>query len=326
VLGNLFYSSEGKWVRLPAWARFFLDTGAATTTLAAGSRFVLCLAVPSRSYAAALTACGIVATRAALPVHQASPTKHFELICNLPVNTAVTLLDGDRKITGVFDGCTDYHGTRCARIMVQRRGGRSHLIREADALRVKIVPDGPVKLPERKQVGRHVSSATPFARHLLGSNLSRNFVRQPQLECVIAGQINALRREIVETKFAVSSNSKIYHAGSLQDILQVRKFLNVGDPYKSDICRMNRRTPAFARDGVNPPYAIFDGAGGFIRWRNQLRDSHWIVILDLTDARFKEAAEVLNQAYSTRADDSDLPHLPPAPAGVEVMSFYEQRR
>ena len=40
VLGNMFYSSIGKWVRLPAWARFFLDTVAATANLAARSRFV----------------------------------------------------------------------------------------------------------------------------------------------------------------------------------------------------------------------------------------------------------------------------------------------
>src|SRR5262249_48669464 len=116
MLKDLFYRNKNKWVEIPAWARYFLDTGAAAAA-AAGHRLVLCLAVPSRSYAAALAACGIVTARAASLVEQSSPAKHFELVCNLPINAPVSLLKGDKKLKGVFDGVTECHGMKCARIM-----------------------------------------------------------------------------------------------------------------------------------------------------------------------------------------------------------------
>lgn len=273
--GSLLYNCEGKWVEVPAWARYFLNIGAAMAAPAAMDRSVLCLAVPSRSYAAALTACGIVTARAAQPVEQASPAEHFEMICNLPIDTPVSLLKGDKKLKGVFNGCTDYKEMKCALIMVQQKsvGGASYLIREADALQVGVLPFGPVNLPKR-QSGRLVPSVAPFVRNILGNGRALDFVRQSRLECVLTGRINTLRREIVETEFAVFSDSATYHAGSLQDLLQVRKFLNVGESHRSDICRVNGKAPAFDKDGIVPPFVIFDGATGFIRWHDYLRKSN----------------------------------------------------
>lgn len=330
MLENLFYHIENKWVEIPPWARYFIDAAAAGVAGAvapdAGARLILCLAVPSRSYAAALAACGIIASRAALPLEQSPPAKHFELICSLPNGTPVSLLTGNKIKKGVFDGCADLYGMKCVRIMVEQQstGGGAHFVWEADALRVEVLPAGPVLLPKR-QSGRPVSPAADFIRHILGYERATAFARQSQLECVIIGRVNALRREIVQASFAAPSSRNVYHEGCLQHLLRVRKFLNGSESYKSDICRVNGHAPAFAKDGIIPSFVVFDGATGFIRWHDHLRASNWIVILDRTDVRFREATEVLNQAYLARVDDGELPHLPPPPPGVEVMSFYERR-
>src|SRR5262249_16773194 len=107
------------------------------------------------------------------------------------------------------------------------------------------------------------------------------------------------------------------------DLLQVHRFLNGSEPFRSEICRVNGQAPVFPNNGVIPSSVIFDGATGFIRWRDHLRDSNWIVILDKTDVRFHEAEKIMNQAYLSRIDDKGLVNLPSPPAGVEVMSFYE---
>lgn len=332
MLENLFYRNENAWAEAPAWARYFFDVAAAHASAedapsVAGPRSILCLAVPSRSYAAALAACGIVITRAALPVEQPSPAKHFELICNLPEETPVSLLNGRKKLKGLFVGCDDHQGMKFARIMVNQKsaGGGSYLIPEAGALRVEVLPAGPVNLPKR-QNGRPIPQVADLARHILGDEQALALARRPRPECLIVGRVNILRREITETEFAISSDHTAYHEGRLQDILQVRRFLNGNVPYRSDICRVNGKAPVFANEGVTPSFVIFDGATGFIRWRDHLRDSNWMVILDKTDARFREAADVLNQAYLNRIDDNGLVNLPSPPAGVDVMNFYEHSR
>jgi hypothetical protein len=269
----------------------------------------------------------VVVARAALPVEQCSPAEHFEQVCNLPVDAPVSLLSGDKKLKGVFAGCADYNGEKVARIMVHSKsaGGGAYLIRLSDALRVEIMLGAQVRLP-KKQSGRLVPQMAGFVRNLVGDNQARTFALQSRLECVIAGRANALRREIVETDFAASTDQGVYHEGCLQDILQVRKFLGEGEPYRSEICRVNGRTPSFARDGMAPPFVIFDGATGFIRWRDYLRSSNWIVILDWTDARFREATEILKEAHRNRTGDDRIANLPPPPACVEVLDFYERSR
>ncbi|MBS1792083.1 MAG: hypothetical protein JST85_30535 [Acidobacteria bacterium] len=315
-------------MEIPIWANYFFNTGVIAAASTEKHRLTLCLAIPSRSYAAALAALGIIVTRVTQYAERPSPSKHFELICNLPDGAPVSLIIGNKIKKGVFDGCADHHGLKCARIMVEQKnsGGGAHFIWEADALRVKVLPLGPAYLPKR-QSGRPIPQVADFARHILGDKQALTFIKRPQLECLIVGRVNVLRREIMETEFAVSSDRIVYHEGHLQDLLQVHRFLNSSEPYRSDICRVNGQAPSFVdNNGATPPFVIFDGATGFIRWRDQLRSSNWIVILDKTDARFREATEVLNQAYLNRIDDNGLVDLPSPLAGVDVMSFYEHSR
>lgn len=328
MLEDLYYRHGEDWVTVPPWARYFFEAGtAAAAAQVSGARLVLGLAVPTRSYAAALAACGVVVARASSPAEQTSPAEHFERVCELPIEAPVTLLSGNKKLKGVFDGCGAYNGERVARIRVHSKsaGGGAYLIRVAEALRVEILSGTQFRLPKR-QSGRLVPQMTGFVRHFVGDNQARDFAIQSRLECVIAGRVNTLRRELVETQFAASTGQDIYHQGRLQDLLQVRKFLGEGEPYRSDVCRVNGRAPALANCVVAPPFVIFDGATGFIRWRDSLRSSNWIVILDWTSSRFREATEILKEAHRNRTGDARLAHLPAPPPGVEVLDFYERSR
>lgn len=328
MIEELYYRFNESWVKIPAWARYFFEVGTTVTTAQVpGTRLILGLAVPTRSYAAALAACGVVIANASQPAEQSSPAEHFAQVCALPLDATVSLLSGDKKLKGVFAGCAEYKGERVARVMVHSKnaGGGTYLIRAADARRVEILQGTQVTLP-KKQSGRLVPQMTSFVRHFVGNDKAMAFAMQSRLECVITGRANALRREIVDTEFAVSTGQGTYHEGYLQDLMQVRKFLSEGEPYRSEICGVNGRAQMFAKEGVIPPFVIFDGATGFIRWRDRLRSSNWIVILDWTDARFREATEILKEAHMNRISDEKIASLPPPPPSIEVLDFYERSR
>src|SRR5262249_39785518 len=159
----------------------------------------------------------------------------FELICNLPEETPVSLLSGRKKLRGLFIGCDDHQGMKYARIMVNQRnaGGGAYLIPEAGALRIEVLPVGPINLP-KKQGGRSIPPVADFVRHILGNKQAQGFARRPRLECLIVGRVNVLRREIMETELAISSDRAIYREGRLQDLLRVHKFLNGSESYRSD--------------------------------------------------------------------------------------------
>src|SRR4051794_4385542 len=115
MIEGLYYRIDDSWVKMPTWARYFFEAGtAAAAAQVPDTRLVLGLAVPTRSYASALAACGVVVARAAMPIKQFSPSEHFAQVCDLPTGTSVSLLTGDKKLKGVFVGCDNLNGERVA--------------------------------------------------------------------------------------------------------------------------------------------------------------------------------------------------------------------
>lgn len=328
---TLHYRKDDQWVKIPVWAKYFIEVG--VRAVAAGqtdAKLIVGMAVPSRAYAAAFAGLGVVSARANQTEITQSSTTHFEQICNLPLNAPVSITvrgrDGaQRKKKGVFVGTTKHYGSTCAMIMVNSKsaGGGSHLIREVDANMVEILPNGFITLPKR-QTGKLVRSMSGFAKSFLSSKNARLSTKRSRPDGAIVGRINTLSREIEDTPFAVQGTGDKYYEGKLQDVLRVRRFISEGEHFASDVIRINGRALTILEDGQMPPFVVFDGATGFIRWHSHVRRSNWIVVLDRTDSRFREAADVLNEAYLNRIyEDRDV-DLPTPAEGVEVISFYER--
>lgn len=328
---TLHYRQEDQWVEIPVWTKYFADLGAQAVAAAqADAKLIVGLAVPSRAYAAAFAALGVVTARAYQTEITQSPTTNFEQICNLPQNAPVSITvrgrnGAKRKKKGVFVGITEHYGSTCAMIMVNSKsaGGASHLIREVDASMVEILASGSITLPKR-QTGKLVRGVSAFAKGLLRSKNARLSTKQSRLDCAIVGRINTLSREIADTSFAVPGAGDKYYEGKLQDVLRVRRFIGDGDHFASEVIRVNGRALAIPEHGGMPPFIVFDGATGFIRWHSHVRRSNWIVVIDRTDSRFREAADVLNEAHLNRIHEERHIELPTPAEGVEVLSFYER--
>lgn len=315
---------------MPEWVRYYAVVGSlAVGALESSMRLVVALSVPSRSYVAGLTSAGIIAASADIPVIRQTSKTHFVEICSLPANAPVSLVvfgpNGSHlKKKGVFAGLTEYGDSPCAIIMVNRKssGGGSHLIREEDSDRVGILPSGTIDLP-KKQTGRLIRGMSAFGRAFFRSEEAQNSLRESRLDCLIVGRINALHREIEETPFAIDRSRK-FHIGTLGDVLRVRRFIGAGEPFSSDVIRVRGHSLDWLNESYVPSFIVFDGATAFIRWHSRLRDRNWLVILDRTQTSFREATEILNEAYGRRLADKQV-NFPAPPKGVEVMSYHERR-
>lgn len=331
IADGICYYREDRWVPLPPWGGFFLSIGHRIAETAPDSdRFVLGVSVPIRAYAAALAAVGVVLSRSKVPVATAAPEEHFEQLCGLKKNTPLIYVRKGRKLRGVFQGVDTIRGVRRIRVMVEsgslRSAGTTHCLDCEQSVAVEVDPCGHTKLPDR-QTGRCILPKRGLLTHIVGENEAIAFSTRSRIDCLIVGRVGILRDEITKTPFATKSRSGGTEEGNLQNVLRARKFMGEGQAYRSNVIAMNTHRVVNPPVGELPYVTIFDGANGFLTWRDCWRDSHWIVILDQTEPAFREAADALNREYvqkrRRRPVEPGLPYVPPR---VETLLYREVRR
>lgn len=340
-LTNIHYRVDPGIEGLPEWASYFLFLGFFLSSQPkTDSRSIIGVALPTRAYAAALAATGIIYNRTVLSKHRVDADTHFRSLCELPSGTPVTYLHGKRTRDGLLLGYTDQFGER--RLIIQTRGPKSgtetHYVRSADAENIQQARAGeqtndPGKTPARRQTGQLVTPASEFARSILGEESAKDLPRRSRLECCVIGHLGQLRTEITETEFAAYTGAgaartpatNSWYAGALQDILRVRKFMGGGKTYRTEvIAAQSSNVPSVASE-AETHVTIFDGASGFTKWRDYWRSSHWLVLLDRTEPGFDEGARALNTEYITnRLGETESGGVPLPPAGVELV-FYRER-
>ncbi len=265
--------------------------------------------MPTRSYAAALAATGVVSARAAVPVRPSDPHEYFKLLSTMPVGTAVCLTEGGREYRGVFLGCKDTsHGPR-AGVQVEKKvkkiGGLTRWFPPEFSTCIRHLDKdiSAAKLP-KKQTGKSALSREDivnqnrFAQSLLDGADVCEFVTSSRLECVVAGHTGMLRQEIKDTAFASRRvQTENFVQGTLQEVLRVRKFSGVNDSYRTAVVYAHSSTLPELPDGSGPAVAVFDGAASLLKWRDNFRSSSWIALIDRTERSADEAADSLNSEY-----------------------------
>lgn len=340
-LTNIHYKVDSSIEGLPEWASYYLFLGFFLSSQPkTDSRSVIGVALPTRAYAAALAATGVVYNRAVLSRHRVDIGAHFRSLCELPGGTPVTYLHGKRTHAGLLLGYTDQFSER--RLIVQTRSPKSatetHYVRAADAEKIQQAREGEQtkglgETSARRQTGHLVTPTTEFARSILGEESAKDLPHRSRLECCVIGHLGQIRTEITETEFAAytgdgaprASATNSWNAGTLQDILRVRKFMGGGKAYRTEvIAAQSNNVPSVAAE-AEPHVTIFDGAPGFTKWRDYWRSSHWLVLLDMTEPGFDEGARSLNTEYITnRLGETESGNVPLPPAGVQLV-FYRER-
>jgi len=327
---SYLYEENGIWHPLPQWSEFFISLGNYIAEFGDyHQRLVIAVAVPSRLYAASLTAFGIVAKNATVP--SLNPQMYFRQLCDLRVGTPLTYIKDERKLKAIFEGSKDItEGSRTekrvsVRVESHRRGGLTHLVSMSEAHNVRLRPNAVVKLPDR-QNGHRFSTHSKLLEACLGQDGVPTYLSVSRLDCLVIGNISLLKTEITQTQFACMRSSEgCRNSGTLQDILGVRSFLSTTDQtFHSEVISSIAQSNNSLPKNMRPCATVFDGGYSFIRWNADYTDSHWIVILDRTEPHFREAVELINQHFLNRLESRELCSPPPAPAGVELIAYRQE--
>lgn len=325
---------------LPDWAKFYLRLGSflASPLAQDGERRILGLAIPTRAFAAAFSAVGAVIGAFGKVDGHTTDDEYFDLLCSLPPNTAVRLRGQNRKgrevlFDGILKGSRDISGNRMLEIQVEK----ASMTDSAAGGLTRFIPCGRVReitltagddaitkasLPTI-QKGTRISPTGGFARSVVGPNIITEFESESKMCCLMVGSAATLGAELSEYNFRVESGAE----GTLSELLRVKRYLTPGNPFRSNIFATNSRRPPRYEGDLTPQLVIFDGALGFLKWRDNFPASSWLVFLDQTEPNFEAGRDTLNNIYLQRnGSDPDLDGIPTLPEGVEMTFFQERKR
>ena len=323
------YWADDRSLPLPSWGKFFMQLGAAVAEENNPQRsLVTALAVPTRSYAAVLVAAGAIMSMAKAIDRKshALPRAHFKMLSSLPAGTSVILKKGGKKVKGTLVGVKDVmnDGTEMIGIQIQNKKGGllTDWLPPKSSHKVQLSSKDWNQLPADvgKSVGVKTSKSEFIARIFEGPDLW-NFITHSILDCVILGNVGTLEQEATTTRLSIGAQRRNAAVGTIQDILRLRRLSGTNEAFRSDIFPVNPRNNAMKSEEMTPHVVIFDGAAGFLKWRDKWSHCNWVIVLDRTEPRFAEAVQVVNAEYLNRISEEKL-RLPDAPpVSVELISF-----
>jgi len=357
-LDNLFYIKDGSRdlqngdsidylpIPLPDWAKFYGNVGEwIARSETASSRVVVALSVPTRSFCSPLLAAGAISYIAAtFDPSKTTFREKFNYLKQLPDGTGVLIKDKltGRMKKGFKEGfeVVEGYGPRI-RFQVTRRGANSAPIYELlgpdqchdielDPSESPVLPVNPTStaMNDGYQVWSNI-----LADHKANAT---NYYGSNSFDCLIIGQIEGLRSEVKDGRFAVPSKASTKEApataqetevqfseGTLQDILRTKRLepSSSMNAYNSQIWSSRARHTSGTENDVAPRMVCFDGALAFLKWKYLFRESSWAVVLDRTEHQYQQAVFEINDEFSHRGPDG-LQLDTECPSGVDVMAFY----
>ncbi len=324
MLERWFFKNRSEWNSVPGWCSAYSRVGQSIAQYKPrDKRLVLGVATTTRAYAAAFIAFGIIHQRAretAVVLEE----DHFLALCELKPGTAVTYLDtdDDKLRDAVFEGCEEKYGRRYIRIR-KNCAHKADLLPQSFATRVQVSSKESLDLPKHQR-GRSVVAEGGILTACLSEIEPFDYCLNSRLECVLIGNKTALYREVKHTPFAICGESGEFCEGVLQDIVRVRQLVGDGLGYRASV--RSEREANLAPDLKNlPRVVLFDGASGFLKWRDLWRESHWVVMLDRTEAGFEEAVTAFNRECLENRSSPMSPTLPELPSQIDVLAYEENR-
>jgi hypothetical protein len=316
------------WDDLPQWAAFFFDLGASLVRRQTGNeRVVACVTAPTRGYAAALAATGAVLAAYASDPVAPDVERHFSFLTTLPAGSLVTFVSGKHFVTAPLLGSEKLDDVPHLKIRYDgtyyRRWDRCWDIQPA----TNMADAGVRKRPLTNYID-------PFTTSILlhTNGAAEAFIFSTRLDCLLVGAIDSLHSEITGQDFATQTKERIrtsapasLRPGSLSLILRCRKFLPPGEHYRADVLAAQGQTVPDHLLGKVPRLVVFDGAQGFLRWRDQWMNSSWLIVFDRTDRATDLGVEASTKERARRTGDLDLLDEINLPDGIELIAYRDRR-
>lgn len=335
-----YREADGTLSRLPEWAKFFMELGslAARPLGLSDQKRVFGLAIPTRSFASAFASVGAVIGSVGGIEEQKTDEEYFEFLCSLPAKTPIKHRDKNKKgksrlYDGIILATQEIAGHKMLKIQrekasmndsaasgltcyIQKYQGRDVIIPATeDGITIENLP--------ANQKGARLAPTSGFTASIIGQGLITNFESESAMTCLVVGATSILNIELTEQRFLADTDVE----GTLSELLRLKRLLTPGSPYRSNTFATNSRRPPRYNDDSVPTLVIFDGAQGFLKWRDNFPSSHWLVLLDSTSPNFESGRNELNNRYLQRSEiEPSLDFFPVLPDGVEMIVFQEKRR
>ena len=326
MMKKLFYKELDTFHPLPEWANFFVNLGEQLTYIDnINYRVVVALAVPTRTFAAALVMVGSILST----VKRSSDIDEAKVrqIQNLPTGTMVQYRDGSRKKRGEFIGFAEWND----RLVGIKTSGGLETTYWRDLYEVAksiTVSETDVQLPKHDPKGRNLDSPGEFLACVLGKESAQDHIQHSSLDVLAVGNETRIRTEMCEVPFYCSPMAETQpnlhdNQGYLQDIARVQQFSGTNKAYKSKVYSLSCLKKKDIEDDLKPKLVIIDGALASFYRKELWKDVPQIIILDRTESQFSNAVDHINQdyRYKTDSDFSDFQINIPIP--LEMMIFGE---
>jgi len=278
------------------------------------ARLVVAVALPTRAFAAAFGAAGIVVGRLQA-ADRVDAQRHFESLRKLPLGSTVTVRRRGVVETGWLAEFGKRAGEDCVRVRFATYESRIPVnlctIVEPAATELE-------RLPERR-TRRGLPDESGLVTNLLGMQAAAALM-QSRLECIILGNAAILRDEMISTRIAVSHPKVGGGAGTLQNLVHVRQFGKHSDAYRAEVVAARSRPTRHVRDAA-PTVAVLDGSLAFSKWEQVWPHADQLILLDRTENSFSDATAEVDRLFAGRKEDFTWPGLPEVPPEVECVAF-----
>lgn len=237
-LPRLYYEHSSGWVPLPYWGQFFLEVGARLARYPIRPyRCIVGCAVPTKAYAAALTATGVVTGLAlANQFTSADEADRAEWLRHLKPGTPLIYRRGNKYAKGTLDRWYLDNGIPYIRLRTSCSGNQATSVPQKLLLGVDLLNDATFKLPQKQTMRGIVSSEElGFLSGCLGDRLARELIAYSRLDCLIIGSKEQLRRETRDTRVSVKDTGSHFIEGSLNMLVRIREILGDNSAHRATI-------------------------------------------------------------------------------------------
>jgi hypothetical protein len=243
--------------------------------------------------------------------------ERFAKLKELAIGKAVRVLREGKLYVGEVVADPDFVSDEIIPILVTKdertRLRVRFLCKPKNCMRVE--PTDEASQADQRQRGMRIIEFPEFLGAILEGVPVENLCLGSRLDFVFIGTRSRLLEE-ADVQLACTENGRDFLIGNAADVLRLKEGSR---DYRGMIVSTTTREPKMP--SAPPRLAIYDGASGYLKYRDRFPNSHQLVLLDRSEARFSEAASQLNREYLQRSIDGPSALFTGAPTGIEKMVF-----
>lgn len=317
---HIHTQTDRGWVHLPEWAKFFLEVGVSLAHFQnERTRYVAALALPTRSFATPFICSGL--SCANIFLHPDINQQHIEFLLSLPEGISVKYLDNGKLKKAITKGVVRNKDKTYIGLLVEGDSNTIKYVSVENAHKIDISGRDYAKLPMH-QKGRAIRPPSELLQELL-IDKTDEYIFQTRIDGIVVGSMSSLQHDSeLQLAFNQKGSKDPEHLGYLSDLFRVIGLNPPSTGHRFMLQSATKTEMAVPVEGLaHHASIIFDGALGFLKWKDAFPRQNWIIVLDRTESGFENAVGRVNEEYIYRSDlETKLP-LPNIPSGIEMMFF-----